>query len=238
MRSIIVCMGILALLLMAGCGGSIRQLTDDGKSDAPELIAIRPSSGVSGEMVQFEALINDLDGTLGSNWLADPERLSNAQFIWNFGTGAYPNTVITSTPELPDGVVLRDGIRSPYSCTLTILGNENTEDRLVYNFELDVAPLAVATVGPFNGQEGANATFSAVIASGVVNPEDEGGWLWDFGGACDPNGSNEANPTVRFVDLDFADGESSRQFQARLIVSNDFEVTTFPFTITVLRGTN
>ena len=97
------------------------------------------------------------------------------------------------------------------------------------------APLAVATVGPFNGQEGANATFSAVIASGVV-PED--GWVWDFGGACDPNGSNEANPTVRFVDLEFADGETSRQFQARLIVSNDFEVTTFPFTITVQRGPN
>ncbi|MCB1218098.1 hypothetical protein KDL44_11940 [bacterium] len=228
-------MGILALLLLAGCGGSIRQLTDDGKSDSPELIAIRPSSGVSGETVQFEALINDLAGTLGSSWLVDPARLSNAQFIWNFGTGAYPNTVITSTPEIPDAVVLRDGIRAPYSCTLTILGNDAENDRLVYNFELDVAPLAVATVGPFNGQEGANATFSAVIASGVV-PED--GWVWDFGGACDPNGSNEANPTVRFVDLEFADGETSRQFQARLIVSNDFEVTTFPFTITVQRGPN
>ncbi|MCB1221000.1 MAG: hypothetical protein H7A35_08285 [Planctomycetales bacterium] len=236
MKSIVVCMGMLALLLLqGGCGGSIRQLTDDGDSDAPELIAVRPSSGVSGEQVQFEALINDLAGTLGSTFQNDPKILGNIQYIWNFGGGAYPNTVISTTPEIDEPVFLRDGIRSPYSCTLTIIGNENAEDRLVYNFSLDVAPLVIATVGPTNGQEGANATFGSVIASGNVNDD---GWLWDFGGACDPNGSNETNPTVRFVDLNFADGETSRDFQGRLTVSNDFEVTTFPFTITVLRGTD
>ena len=234
MKSLVVCMGMLALLLLqAGCGGSIRQLTDDGKSDAPELIAIRPSSGVSGEEVFFEVLINDLEGSLGSNFQANPDLLDGIRYVWNFGGGAYPNTVVSASPAIPDFVTLRDGIRSPYECTVTVVANDNEDDRLVYDFTLEVAALSVATVGPLNGVEDTNATFSAVIASGNV-PED--GWIWDFGGACDPNGSNEANPTVRFVDIPFADGETSRQFQARLIVSNAFEVTTFPFTITVLRG--
>lgn len=235
MRSLIVCLGMLVLLLVqGGCGGSIRQLTDDGDSDKPELIAIRPSSGVSGEDVNFEVVINDLEGSLGRHFRVEPGQLTSIQYIWNFGGGAYPNVVVSQTPEIPTSVTLRDGIRSPYNCQLTIVGNTEEEDRLTYDFQLNVAPLTIATVGPLNGVEGATATFSSVIGSGKVTE-----YIWDFGGACDPNGSNEANPTVRFVELNFDPEDptdTTRQFDARLIVSNPYEVTTFPFTITVLRG--
>jgi hypothetical protein len=234
-------MGMLALLLLlGGCGGTVRQITDDGKSDAPELIAFRPTAGVSGEEVQFEVLVNDLAGTLGRDFQAHPEQLQGLQYVWNFGGGAYPNSVISSTPVVPDFVTLRDGIRSPYNGTLTILGNRSAEDRFIYNFTFTVAPLAVATVGPTNGVENTNATFSAVIASGNVDPDS--GYLWDFGGACDPNGSNEQNPSVSFVKQQWASEiadpqrlDVSRDFQARLIVSNNYEVTEFPFVIRVLR---
>lgn len=222
-------MGMLALLLLqGGCGGTVRQLTDDGKSDAPELIAFRPTAGVSGEEVVFEVLINDLAGSLGRDFQAHPEQLQGLQYVWNFGGGAYPNSVISSTPVVPDFVTLRDGIRSPYNGTLTILGNRSAEDRFIYNFTYTVAPLAVATVGPYTGVEDAKATFSAIIASGNVS-----NYLWDFGGACDPNGSNLENPSVTF---EKHDESGDKSYQARLIVSNNYEITEFPFTLTVRKA--
>ena len=225
MKTLIVCMGMLALLVIqGGCGGSIRQLTDEGKSDAPELIAIRPLSGVSGQEVNFEVLLSDLSGSLGSDYQAHPERLQDLQFVWNFGGGVDPNSVITSSQSLPENVFLRDGIRSPYNGVLTVIGNRSAEDRLTYNFTFTVAPLTIKTVGPTSGVEDTKATFSAVIGSGNVSQ-----YLWDFGGACDPNGSNEASPSVTFNTV-----AVETTFQARLIVSNPYEVTEFPFTITVL----
>jgi hypothetical protein len=73
--------------------------------------------------------------------------------------------------------------------------------------------------------EGGTATFSALIRSGVAST-----YAWDFGGACEPNGSNQASPTVKFNDLT---GSSDTIFPGSLIVSNNYEATEFLFNIVV-----
>lgn len=213
--------GLMLAIMLAGIStcGTYRAVTNDYASDAPTLQAVTPTQTVSGQQVTFEALFCDqneqpidVDGTDGTP----------ATFFWDFGGGAEPNTSIDETPT----VTIRDGLRAPYTCHLTLtdgcLGDNNSA---TYDFTLFVSPLTVLTVAPTSGIAGKAGTFSVVVGSGNVSS-----YAWDFGGACSPGGSNVQNPSVVFTD-------TPGVYQARVLVSNPFEVVEFPFTITVIPAT-
>lgn len=213
MSRIISLAGLLGLCLMlTTCGGTVRAISDDYADDYI-IRNIRPLAGVSGEEVTFEFAICENAGAV-------PFEADEApQIIWDFGTGAEPNISFDQHPE----VTLRDGIRSPYQGKLTVRYGCETEQTVTANFTLNVAPLSILGVAPLSGAADNSATFSAVIGSGNATT-----FAWDFGGACSPNGSNEANPTVSF------NSDSGGVYTCRLIVSNSFEVTEFPFTLQVI----
>jgi hypothetical protein len=211
----------LLCILASSCGGTYRAIVRDYASDAPEVQSITPLHGVSGEQVQFEALLCTPAGSAITIDEATGFKSYAGKYIWNFGGGAEPNISHESSPQ----VQLRDGLRSPYDCTLTLIGSCNGEDenkQATYSFTLAVAPITVLGVAPTTGVAGSGATFTAIIGSGTVTK-----YSWDFGGACNPNGSNVANPSVTFVD------SASGLYNCRLIVSNEFELYEFPFTLQV-----
>lgn len=212
---------VISCMLASACAGTIRAIEGDYASDAPEVESIKPLAGVSGEEVQFEATLCLPSGTtIGPDETTGLEGYQGL-YIWNFGTGAEPNISHEASPI----VVLRDGQRSPYSCTLTLKGSchgDEENQTATYNFTVSVAPLTVVAVTPLNGQGGGRATFSAVIGSGNVSE-----YAWDFGGACNPSGSDEAHPQVTFND------NASGAYNCRVIVSNAYELYEFPFVIVV-----
>jgi len=209
---------IAVLALCAGClmlstCGTARAIAGDYEDDVI-IRNIRPLSAVSGEDAVFEADICTTDGVK-----IDESGIADVKFTWDFGGGAEPDVSFEEMPE----VVIRDGIRAPYAGTLTIRGGCVPEgEEVTATFTLEVAPLTVLTVSPTTGLAGSPATFSALIGSGNVTE-----YAWDFGGACSPNGSNQANPTV------VVDENASGVYQCRLLVSNQFEALEFPFTLTV-----
>ena len=215
MNRLVCVAGLLAsALLLTTCAGTYRAITDDYASDAPVVESLRPLHGVSGEQVQFEATLCLMSGGR-ANEFGEYEGL----YIWDFGGGAEPNISHEAKPI----VTLRDGLRSPYDCSLTLKANCTGDDtEAVYTFILTVVPLEVAAVTPLSGVGDGTATFSALIRSGVAT-----NYHWDFGGACSPSGSNEANPTVTFIN-------QTQTYPARLIVSNDFEAYEFNFVIQVV----
>jgi PKD repeat protein len=211
----------LLCVLLSSCGGTYRAIVRDYASDAPTVDSITPLHGVSGEDVQFEALLCLPAGAAITIDEATGGRGYAGKYIWNFGGGAEPNISHDASPR----VTLRDGLRSPYDCTLTLIGSCNGEDEnktATYHFSLAVAPITVLGVAPTTGVAGASATFTAIIGSGSVNR-----YSWDFGGACNPNGSNSTSPTVNFVN------SASGLYNCRLIVSNEFELFEFPFVLQV-----
>lgn len=211
----------LLCILITTCGGTYRAITDDYGSDAPTVESITPLHGVSGEQVQFEAT-TCLPAGAALNVDANSGAVSfGGLYIWDFGGGAEPNISHDASPT----VTLRDGLRSPYNCSLTLKGNCKGEDEnqtATYTFTLTVAPITVLGVTPTTGAAGASATFSAIVGSGNVTK-----YSWDFGGACDPNGSSLANPSVSFI------SGASGLYNCRLIVSNEFELLEFPFVLSV-----
>jgi len=216
MKRIISLLGLLVLCLtLSTCGGTVRAISGDYADDYV-IRDIRPLSGVSGETVQFEMAVCENAGAvhLEESTMGDEDY---PQVIWNFGTGAEPNISYDLEPE----VVLRDGIRSPYECSVTVRYGCLTDEQITSNFTLNVAPLDILAVSPLTGVGGASATFSVVLSSGVGTE-----YAWDFGGACSPNGSNVENPTVQFV-------ETGGTFNCRLLVSNAFEIAEFPFVLQV-----
>lgn len=205
---------VASLLLLTTCAGTYRAINDDYASDAPTVESIRPLHGVSGEQVQFEATLCLMPGGRVNEFGE-----YGGLYIWNFGGGAEPNISHDAKPI----VTLRDGLQSPYNCSLTLKANCTGDDTVaVYTFGLTVSPLEVAAVTPLSGVGEGTATFSALIRSGVVQQ-----YHWDFGGACSPGGSDEANPTVTFVN-------QTQTYPARLIVNNEFEAYEYSFAIQVV----
>lgn len=213
---------IIPCLLLCGCAGTIRAIEGDYASDAPTVESIKPLAGVSGEQVQFEATVClQAGGAVGIDEVTGLESYAGL-YIWDFGTGAEPNISHDASPT----VRLRDGIRSPYDCTLTLKGNCKGDDEnqtSTYRFTLTVAPLSVVAVTPLRGQGGTNATFSAIVGSGNATS-----YAWDFAGACSPSGSNLASPTVTFND------NAAGAYNCRVIVSNAYELFEFPFVLEVI----
>lgn len=198
---------MICAVLLTTCG-TVRAVSDDYKADY-YIQTVSPTEGVSGAQVQFEAIVCTRAGGL-----------VNPTYIWDFGGGAVPNVSYDKVPL----VTLRDGLRSPYKCKLSVQSNCEGGDQLAtFDFNLVIAPLTVLTVTPTSGVGGGTATFTALIGSGNVT-----GFMWDFGGAGSPGGSNVANPTITFTNV-----TATTDFQARVVVSNDFEAIEFPFTITV-----
>ncbi|MBN2083548.1 hypothetical protein JW859_15240 [bacterium] len=213
----------LALLcfVLSSCAGTYRAITNDYATDAPFVESISPLHGVSGEEVTFEATLCLPSGTRIKLNEETGELEYNGLAVWNFGGGAEPNI----SHDLSPTVILRDGLRSPYECSLYLKGNcTGDEDNLeaTYTFTLSVAPLTVIGVTPTTGSGGSSAVFSAIVGSGIATD-----YAWDFGGACSPNGANVANPNVNFVD--FASGP----YNCRVIISNDYELYEFPFVLQV-----
>lgn len=203
------CGATLVMLALCTCG-TYRAITDDYESDAPVIQDVKPTSGVSGEEVTFEMFLCQGKAFTGEE-----------RYIWDFGGGAYPNVSYEAKPS----VQLRDGQRGPYACRVTVTGGCVGDDDVssTYEFTLNVAPLTVLTVAPTTGTGDETGTFSALIGTGNVTQ-----YQWDFGGACSPNGSTDENPNVKFINSTVA-----MTYQARVIVSNNFEAYEFPFTITV-----
>lgn len=197
----------LCCILLCTCGTG-RAIVGDYKADY-EIRNIRPLSVVSGQDVTFEA---DVIHNAGGN---DP-----ADYTWNFGGGADPNVSFEESPV----VTIRDGIRAPYDCTLTVRSGNEKADEVTATFTLNVEPLNVIAVTPTTGEGGAGALFTAVIGSGNVTS-----YAWDFGGACSPNGSNLIHPNVTFT-------QNPGTYDGRVLISNSYEVFEFPFTITVVAG--
>jgi hypothetical protein len=207
-----------AYLLCAGCGGTVRAISGDYDTDAPEVQSIKPLAGVSGEEVTFEAVVCPKAGTA-----------PNPAYIWDFGTGAEPNVSYDVKPT----VVLRDGLRSPYTCTLTIKASctGDEENHIgVTTFTLNVLPLSILSVNPSSGVAGGTATFSALLQSGVASA-----YQWDFGGACEPNGSTQASPVVKFVDNGTG---NTTLYNCSVVASNAYEANQFLFTLAVQPNPN
>lgn len=204
-------LGLLSCCMMLSTCGTARAIADDYEDDYI-IRNIRPLSAVSGEEATFQA---DLCFNSGARITEDLP-----SFTWDFGGGAEPNVSFESEPT----VTIRDGIRAPYECTLTMRGGCLEEDEISATFTLNVEPLSVIAVTPTTGQGGSTALFTAVIGSGNVT-----NYAWDFGGACSPNGSNLIHPNVTFT-------QTAGVYNARVLVSNNFEVYEFPFSITVTPG--
>ncbi|MCH7472269.1 PKD domain-containing protein [bacterium] len=216
-----VCGALLCVIPLTTCG-TYRAIIGDYASDAPVLQSVTPTQAVSGEEITFKATYCTPAGVpLGQGELEDPFTGAQIDFFWDFGGGCDPNTTTDIEPE----VTVRDGIRAPYTCSVTLrggcLGPDISE---TYTFTLNVTPLSIAAVTPLTGIAEGFATFSAVVGSGVVTD-----YAWDFGGAASPGGSNAQNPVVTF-------NAAQGIYQGRVIVSNAFEAVEFPFTITVLPG--
>jgi PKD repeat protein len=223
--------GATACCLLVGNCGTYRALIGDYADDYV-IENIRPLAGVSGEEVTFKAHVCENAGAFPMGQLTDPSGLLTdfdfdwqetdpdvPSIIWDFGGGAVPNVAYEAQPQ----VTLRDGLRSPYDCSLTIRYGCEEDEVVSATFSLAVAPLSVLTVTPLTGIAGGTATFSAVIGTGNVT-----GYAWDFGGACSPSGSNEANPVVTF------DINAEGFYPGRLVISNNYEAFEFPFTLTVI----
>jgi len=201
---------VLCCMLLSTCGTG-RAIVDDYEDDYV-IRNIRPLSAVSGEQATFEADLCTNSGTVVEGKVVMPD------FTWDFGGGADPNVSFEESPT----VTVRDGIRAPYECTLTLSGGCLEKDQISATFTLNVEPLDVLAVTPLSGEGGAGALFTAVIGSGNVTS-----YAWDFGGACSPNGSNLIHPNVTFT-------QAPGVYNARVLVSNNFEVFEYPFSITVL----
>jgi hypothetical protein len=212
-----------AVLLLQGACGTARDIAGDFASDAPMLSEVSPTQAVSGQTVQFTANICREDGTVIPVSDGSSADLSSTQFFWNFGTGAEPNT---STEMFPT-VQIRDGIRAPYECHLTLRdGCVGKDKEATYDFTLFVTPLTVGAVSPTGGIGNGEGTFSVLVSSGVVTS-----FAWNFGQAASPSGSNQANPTVTF-------NEAGGLFPASVIVSNPFEAVEVPFTLDIAPDPN
>jgi hypothetical protein len=211
MKYLAIVAGLLSCIVVLAACGTYRQITDDYKSDY-YVQSVRPGQGVSGEEVTFQSKL-----CVRSGGLVEPE---SPNYYWDFGGGAYPNTSYDKEPQ----VTLRDGLRSPYHCKLVVSsGCEGGERLAEYEFDLQIAPLTVLAVTPTNGVGDGQAVFSALIGSGNAKS-----YMWDFGGAGTPGGSNLPNPTIKFNNV-----AVESVYQCRVIVSNNFESTEFPFTITL-----
>lgn len=204
---------LLAIFIMClgGCSGTIRALSDDYADDYV-MRNIRPTSGVSGEEVTFEMSVCENAGAQPLDGDDPP------QVIWDFGTGAEPNVSYELNPQ----VMLRDGLRSPYECSVTLRGGCLAEDVYITTFTLAVAPLNALGVTPNTVVADGMATFSVVGITGNVTT-----YAWDFGGAAVSGNSNTANPSMSITGTPGA-------YQARVIIGNNFEAFEFPFTIVVL----
>jgi PKD repeat protein len=213
MRGIAGLFGATLMMLVLTTCGTYRAITDDYRSDAPVVQSVKPTAGVSGEEVTF-------DVEFCASLQLKPT--GTETYHWDFGGGAYPNVSYDASPA----VQLRDGLRGPYTCSVTISGGCVGDPDLTSKFEfpLDVAPITVVSVAPLVGTGKQTATFSVLVGTGNVTS-----YQWDFGGACSPGGSTEATPSVVFTDV-----QSASIFQARVIVSNQFEALEVPFTINVL----
>jgi PKD repeat protein len=200
-------LGLLAgaLLAIAGCGGSVRQLQGHSKPDSV-VTAIKPTSGVSGQAVTFEAQVCTQTG------------LPAPTYLWNFGGGADPNVSFEEKPA----ETLRAGSATPYNASLTLSGGcLGANLSATYPFTLAIAPLQIISVVGATGVSGKNGVFSVVLGTGVVTK-----YFWDFGGATTTSGATTASPSVTFG--------AAGVYAASVTVANDYEVATQNFTITVL----
>jgi PKD repeat protein len=200
-------LGLLAgaLLLLAGCG-TYRSTVGHTKPDSV-VQAIIPTSGESGDTVQFQAQVCSKPN------VPDPD------YLWNFGGGADPNVSFDVSPT----EVLRAGSATPYNASLKLTGGcLGVNLSATYPFQLSIAPLTVLSVSGTTGQAGQNGVFNAVLGTGVAT-----NYSWDFGGAASPSGSTDPNPTVKFT-------ATPGLYNGSVTVSNDYEAVTQTFTINVV----
>lgn len=200
--------GVALLAAASGCG-TARALVDDREPGAV-VEAIRPTSGVSGESVQFEAICCVKTG----------QSKDDLTYVWNFGGGADPNVSFEESPA----VTLRSGSATPYNATLKLTGGCLGENlSLTTPFNLNVAPLSVTAVTGNTGISKGAASMSVLVGTGIATT-----YNWDFGGAATPSGA-----TGQTVTATFATVLAPTVYQGRVIVSNAYESTEYLFDINV-----
>ncbi len=139
----------------------------------PHIWHVTPTVGATGHAVVFAAMV------LGDEPLT---------YEWDFGGGADPNNSSEVSPEVVLGEV------GEYNASLT-LTNEYGSDE--YDFMLQCGNLPeIVGVTPAEGETGIETTFEAEV-NGTPPFEYE----WNFGGAAEPNESNEEQPTVLMLDM-------------------------------------
>ena len=197
---------LIGQCLLSGCG-TARAIAGDYADDAV-VESIRPTSGVSGEEVTFEAKC-----CLNSPGAPEPD------YEWNFGDAAFPSTSFEKNPV----VTLRAGSTTPFNATLKLSKGCLGENMTVTTpFQINIAPLEVIAVTGTTGIAGGSGVFVPVIGTGVVDE-----YTWDFGGAGTPSGAVGQNPQITLTG-------TPGTYPGRLIVSNQFEATEFLFDIVVL----
>lgn len=193
--------GAALLVLSSGCG-TARAIVNDRDDDAV-VEAIRPTSGVSGESVTFEAKCCTKSGI-------------TPDYEWNFGGAADPNVSFEEKPV----VNLRAGSGAAYNASLKLTGGCLGENLSVTTpFQINVAPLSVVAVTGANGIAKGSGSFGVVVGTGKASK-----YQWDFGGAATPSGASGETPSVTFSSV-------PGTYQGRVIVSNDYESTEFLFDI-------
>jgi len=139
----------------------------------PHIWHVAPTAGPTGHAVVFSA-----------NVFGD-EPLT---YEWDFGGGADPDNTSEVSPEVVLGEV------GEYDASLT-LTNEHGSDEYLFLLQCGNLPEIVG-VTPTEGETGLESTFEVeVIGTPPFTYE------WDFGGAAEPNESNEEQPTVMMLDM-------------------------------------
>ncbi|MBN2081917.1 PKD domain-containing protein [bacterium] len=142
-----------------------------GPPVAPEITAVSPLSGISGEATVFSATVT------GSEPL---------NYSWDFGGGATPNTSTESEPEVTLGAI------NTYYATLTV-SNASGDDE--FNFTLDVvgefAKPVVTDVDPRGGITGTKITITPTYTC-----EGPPSYHWGFGDAATPSELTTETATI------------------------------------------
>jgi PKD repeat protein len=165
---------------------------------APTINSVSPDSGATGTQAQFSASI---DGT------------QPFTYLWDFGSGASPDTSSDSSPTVTLGSA------GSYNASLTVT---NASGGDTYNWNLNIGnPPSILDVMPVVGTAGKDVTFGATVSGDIPMT-----FVWDFGEGATPNISVETSPTVTMTSI-------AGSYNAVLAVSNAYGMDTFPFTLTV-----
>lgn len=139
---------------------------------APNVTAVDPILGISGEQVTFT--VTNTGGPITS-------------FTWGFGGGASPNT--SNAPE----PMVTLGAPGTYTCLLRASNDYGSQD-FYFSLEVELSIPVITAVNLSTTFALRNCTFTATNTGEPATT-----WSWDFGGGATPNTSTAESPVVRLA---------------------------------------